>query len=60
MVHERHKNGHRYYHMSIGIGKFEISTFFGNSKMTFRKVTPTTTIVNEKNSDKFPWDLDIW
>ena len=28
--------------------------------ITSRKVPPTTTIVNEKNSDKFPWNLDIW
>ena len=30
------------------IQKFQISTFFGKRKITFRKVTPATKLVNEK------------
>ena len=51
--------------MKLGSWRNPFSTFFDNFKMTFRKVTPTATIVNEK---KFwhvllgPWHMvvSIW
>ena len=47
------------------IQKFQISTFFVKCKMTFRKVTPATKLVNEKKlsqAQMTPWHVpsSIW